>query len=167
MKYLKVGIITNTHGVRGGLKVKSLADEPERFLQLEWVYVHEEKKKMTVQKAVVRPKDILLHIEGINDMNQAEALKGCYLYTDESQRGNLEKDRYYVADLLGLPVYDTQSRLIGKLEKVLPAGANDIYVVQSVDKSKEYMIPAVKAFVHTISLDKGYIIIDPIEGMIT
>lgn len=167
MQFLKAGVVSNTHGVRGGLKVKCLADDLERFLELQWIYTKDPEKRHIIRDVVIRPKDVLLFLEGVDTMNQAEAMKGKYLYTDETQRRELSEDQHYIADLIGLKVYDVNNRFIGTVDQVLPTGASDILMVQSVEPNKHHMIPLVKAFVQDISMEKGCIVIDPIEGLIT
>ena len=167
MRFLKVGVVSNTHGVRGALKVKCLADDAERFLELEWVYTLEPKTRHAIRDVTVRPKDILLFLEGVDTMSQAEELKGKYLYTDETQRSDLEEDQHYIADLIGLKVYDVQDAFVGTVEQVMTTGASDILIIRSEDGSKQHMVPVVKALVREISPEKGIIIIDPIEGLIT
>ncbi len=167
MRFLKVGVVSNTHGVRGALKVKCLADDAERFLELAWVYTMEPEIRHMICDVTIRPKDILLFLEGVDTMSQAEELKGKYLYTDETQRKALEEDQHYIADLVGLKVYDVEDAFVGTVEQVMPTGASDILIIRSADGTQQYMVPAVKAFVREISPEKGIIIIDPIEGMIT
>ncbi|RQD70362.1 MAG: 16S rRNA processing protein RimM [Tindallia sp. MSAO_Bac2] len=167
MRFLKVGVVSNTHGVRGALKVQCLADEAERFLELEWVYTLEPEKRYKILNVSIRPKDILLFLEGIDTMNQAEEMKGKFLYTDDTQRSALEEDQHYIADLIGLKVYDIEDTYIGTVKQVMPTGANDILVIQSEDGTKEHMVPNVREFVREISPEKEIIIIDPVEGLIT
>lgn len=166
MKYLKVGVITTTHGLRGGMKVLPLTDDTSRFKQLEWVYIEGDQRKWMIRDVKIRPKDVVLLLEGLESIEQVEPLRGKHLYSDENQRQELEEDRYYVTDLIGLQVYHVNGELIGHLKQVIPTGAHDIYVVQSVDGKSEWMIPAVKAFVKEILLEENRMIIEPIEGLL-
>jgi 16S rRNA processing protein RimM len=167
MKYLKVGVIATTHGIRGGLKIHPMTDDHERFLELDWVYLEGSDKKWKIKEIKLRPKDLILYLEGLESMNDAEALRGKFLYTDETQRKQLEDDRYYVSDLIGLTVCLTNGEIVGSLTDVMRTGAHDIYVVTSSDGSKEWMIPAVTEFVKSVSLEERKMIIDPIEGMLS
>lgn len=166
MKYLKVGVIKSTHGLRGGMKVHPMTDDSSRFNHLRWVYVEGDQRKWMIKDVKIRPKDVVILLEGLESIEQVELLRGKHLYSDEEQRQELEKDRYYVADLIDLQVYHINGELIGYLKQVIPTGAHDVYVVRSIDGKKEWMIPAVKAFVKAILLEEKKIIIEPIEGLL-
>ncbi|AOY77337.1 ribosome maturation factor RimM [Clostridium formicaceticum] len=165
MKYLKVGKILNTHGLKGEMKIFSLTDYDERFEELEWVYIEGYEERFYINKVKYRPKDILLSFKDYGDINLVEKFKGRYLLIDESQKRDLPEDTYYIADIIGLAVYTLQDEYLGKVVQVLQAGSNEVYIIKD-DKGKEIMIPAVKEFMPEISLEKGKIIVRPIEGMI-
>jgi 16S rRNA processing protein RimM len=167
MNYLKVGVIATTHGVRGGLKIHPMTDDHARFQELKWVYMEGSEKKWKIKEVKIRPKDVIMYLEGLDTMNDAEPLRGKYLYTDETQRKPLEEDRHYVSDLIGLHVHLTDGTKVGVLSEVLTTGAHDVYVVTSSDEKNQWMIPAVKDFIISISLEDRKIIIDPIEGMLS
>ena len=75
----------------------------------------------------------------------------------------LPQGSIFIADLLGLPVYDGET-LLGTLAEVMPTPANDVYVVKSED-GQEHLIPSVPDFVLERNLDEGYIRVRLIEGM--
>jgi len=167
MKYLKVGVITTTHGLRGGIKVLPMTDRLDRFKNLEWVYIEGQDKKWIIKDVIIRSKDVILLLEGLDTIEKVEPLRGKYLLTDEDQRQELEDDQYYVVDLIGLQVHLVDGEMIGTLIQVIPTGAHDIYVVKSINGEKEWMIPAVKAFIKDISLEDGKVLVEPIEGLLT
>jgi len=167
MKYLKVGLIATTHGLKGGLRVRPLTDHADRFLELEWLYIEGSDQKWIIREVKVRPKDLILYLEGLNHIDQAEPLRGKHLYTDETQRPALEPDRYYVSDLVGLKAVYPDGREMGTLTQVFSTAAHDVYVITSPNGKNEWMIPAVKEFVLEILPEAGKVVIDPIEGMLT
>lgn len=166
MKYLKVGKILNTHGIKGMLKILSLTDYDERFEELEWVYIQGYNEKFHIDKISYRPKDILISLQGFDDINKVEKFKGKYILIDESQKRELPEDTHYISDLIGLDVYTVKDQYLGKVIDILQGGSSDIYVIKNHDTNKEVMIPAVKEFIPTISLEDKKVIVDPIEGMI-
>ncbi|SDK44528.1 ribosome maturation factor RimM [Natronincola ferrireducens] len=165
MKYLRIGKILNTHGIKGEVKVFSLTDYPERFEELKWIYIEDYKEKFHIKKVKYRPKDILLSFEGYDDINKVEKFKGKYLLIDESQKRELPEDTYYITDIIGLAVYTIADQYLGTVVDILQAGSNEVYVIKNKE-GKEVLIPAVKEFVPEISLEAGKIIVKPIEGMI-
>ncbi|SES66933.1 16S rRNA processing protein RimM [Natronincola peptidivorans] len=165
MKYLKVGKILNTHGIKGEIKVFSLTDYDERFEELEYVYIEGHKEKFHISNVKYRPKDIIIAFKDHDDINNVEKFKGKYLLIDEGQKRELPEDTYYIVDIIGLDVYTIDHKYLGKVVDVLQAGSNEVYCIKN-EAGKELMIPAVKEFIPEISLETGKIIVDPIEGMI-
>ncbi|NLM04389.1 MAG: 16S rRNA processing protein RimM [Clostridiales bacterium] len=166
MKYLKVGKILNTHGIKGMLKIQSLTDYDERFEELEWVYIQGYSEKLYIDKISYRSKDILLSFKNYDDINKVEKFKGKYVLIDESQKRELPEDTHYIADLIGLDVYTVEEKYLGKVIDILQTGSADVYIIKDGKTNKEIMIPAVKEFIPIVSLEEGKIIVNPIEGMI-
>lgn len=162
---LKVGKITNTHGIRGDLKVYPLTDYMERFEELEWVYIEGLDEKFYIKNIRYMATVVLLSFKDHEDINLVEKYKGKYLLIDNSQRRVLPEDTYYIADIIGLDVYDIKDEYIGRVKDIIQTGPNEVYIIGAKNK-KEILIPAVKEFIPTISLEEKKIIIDPIEGMI-
>lgn len=164
-KMLKVGKITNTHGIRGYLKVFPLTDYMERFEELDWVYIEGYENKFYIRDIKYMATVVLLSFKDYENINLVEKFKGKYLLIDESQRRDLPEDTYYIADIIGLDVYTIQNVYIGRVKDIIQTGPNEVYIIEGKDK-REIMIPAVKEFMPEISLKENKIIIDPIEGMI-
>ncbi|ABW19010.1 ribosome maturation factor RimM [Alkaliphilus oremlandii] len=164
-KMLRVGKITNTHGIKGDLKVLPLTDYFERFEELEWVYIEGFKDKFYIENIKYKPTLVILSFEGYGDINLVEKFKDRYLLIDESQRRILPEDTYYIADIIGLDVFTVKDEYIGKVVDIIQTGSSEVYVIR-MNNLKEIMIPSVKEFMPEISLEKKRITIDPIEGMI-
>lgn len=164
-KMLKVGKITNTHGIRGDLKVFPLTDYMERFEELDWVYIEGYSEKFYIKNTKYMSTVVLLSFKEHEDINLVERFKGKYLLIDESQRRDLPEDTYYIADIIGLHVYTLNNEYIGKVKDIIQTGPNEVYIIKG-ENNKEIMIPAVKEFIPQICLKERKVIIDPIEGMI-
>lgn len=67
---------------------------------------------------------------------------------------------FYVWDLIGKEVYNSNNEFLGILEKIDSYPANDVFVIKN--ENFHYYIPNVKEFVKDIG---DVIIADPIEGM--
>lgn len=105
----------------------------------------------------------LIKIDGIDTRNASEAICKKKLFIPFEDRKPLEKDQYFIDDLLGLTVYTVDGKVIGELSDVMIQHGNDILVIRSGDK--EVLIPFVKAFVR--SVDEKGIVVEPIEGMLS
>ncbi len=164
-KMLRVGKITNTHGIKGDIKVLPLTDYMERFEELEWVYIDGYKDKFYIKSVKYKPTTVILSFKGYDNINLVEKFKDKYLLIDDTQRRDLPEDTHYIADIIGLDVYNVENEYIGKVKDIIQTGPNEIYLIKCKD-NKEIMIPSVKEFIPEVSVEEGKIIIDPIEGMI-
>ena len=164
--YTIVGKITNTHGIKGELKVFPLTDDIERFDYLKRAFIGEEKIKVNLEKARYHKNLAIIKFKEYNDINEVMKFKDDYIYVDDEEKVVLPKGHFFIYDLIGSQVFDMSSNLIGNLINVLKGPSNDIYVVKDKEKDKEYLIPAVKEFVIEVNIQDKKIKINPIEGMI-
>ncbi len=164
--YIIVGVITNSHGVKGEVKVFPLTDDIDRFNYLENAYIGKNKIKVSVEKVRQHKNLAIIKFNEYNNINEILKFKDDYIYIDDGDKVNLPKDHFFIYDLIGSQVFDMESNLVGILEDVIKGPSNDIYVVKNKEKNKEYLIPSVKEFIHEVDILNKKIIIDPIEGMI-
>ncbi|MEQ3345911.1 ribosome maturation factor RimM [Peptoniphilus senegalensis] len=156
-----IGKIINTHGIKGELKVEPYTFDNKRFSKLKSVYVGNDLKEFLIKKVRVN-NFVYITFEGFEDINDVLNLKGLEIYIKDEDRLDLEEDQYYISDIIGKKVYDTEDNYIGILKNVLEYPANDIFIIESDDKSI-YQTPAVKEFIKKID---SIITIKLIEGMI-
>lgn len=166
-KYFEVGQIVNTFGVKGFVKVKPFTDDAERFEELKTVYICKKDgmQKVEIQEVKYHKNMVLLKIKGIDDMNEAEKVKGLYLKIDRKDAKKLPKDTYFIADLIGLDVYSDENKYLGKVEDIFSTGANDVYVVKN-DEGKQILLPSIPEVLKTIDLENEKIIVHILEGLI-
>ncbi|MGO1367895.1 MAG: ribosome maturation factor RimM [Senegalia sp. (in: firmicutes)] len=162
MNKIKVGKIINTHGLKGELKILALTDDENRFEDLNEIYI--EDTKYTIEKVRYKKNFPMIKFKEFSDINEVLKFKDKYIYIDEKDLVELEKDSYFIFQIKGLMVKTVDGLEIGIVKDVLSPGANDVYVVDG--KEKDHLIPAVKEFIKDINLDEGHIIIKPIEGLL-
>jgi len=166
MDYIKVGRITNTHGIKGELKVFPLTDNLNRFDDLKIVYLGNNKERAEVEEVKYHKGFAIIKFKEFDNINQVLRFKDDFLFIDAKDKVQLPKDHYFIFDIVDCLVYDTKGKEIGIVTDVLQYASNDVYVVKDQESGKEYLIPAVKKFVVDIDIDNKRLIIDPIEGMI-
>lgn len=164
--YTAIGSITNTHGIRGELKIFPLTDNIERFDFLDHAYIGEEKTKVNIEKVRYHKNLVIIKFKEFNDINEVLKFKESYIYVDDDEKVVLPEDHFFIHDLLGSEVFDIDSNLVGTLVDVLKGSSQDVYVVKDMEKNKEYLIPSIKEFIIQVNIEDKKIIIDPIEGMI-
>ena len=162
-KYLQIGKIVNTHGVRGEMKVIPWTDDPEVFLDFETVTI--DKTPYKVRSVRFQGQNILLKLEGVNDMTAAEGLKNKVIYANREDF-DLPEGTYFIADLIGLSVVEDETdAVLGTLTEVLSTGANDVYEV-TAEEGKKYYIPAIKDCVKSTDLAAKQMRIHVMEGLL-
>lgn len=163
MEKIKIGQIVNVVALKGEVKVYNYSDYKERFEELDYIYV--EDKKTNIENVRYMKEMVILKLEGSNDRNAAEALKGKNVYIGEDQLRELPEDTYYIRDLIGLEIRDQEDKKIGNLKDVIQNSAQDLYEIELENKNVT-LIPAVEEFVLDINLQEKYIKVKIIEGML-
>lgn len=160
-QYLEAGKIVNTHGIHGELKVLPWCDGPEFLLNFDTFYIDGQPVKAAAAR--VHKQSVLLTLEGVSDINAAMRLRDKILFIDRNDV-NLPEGRNFLADLFGLEVRDADTgKVLGTVADILTPPAHEVYVVRGGER--EYMIPAVDAFVLETNVNEGYLSVRLIEGM--
>ena len=158
LEFLEAGEIVTTHGVRGEVKVLPWADSPEFLLDYNRVIVGTVEYK--VEQCRIQKTCNLLKLAGIDSMEQAQQLRGKIV---KIYREDAPDDLIFAAELIGMEVF-CDGNCIGTIADVLDYPGNKVYVVRG---DYEYMIPAVKEFVLSTSLQDNKMQVRLIEGMRT
>lgn len=160
-EFLETGEIVNTHGVRGKVKIMPWADSPGFLCQFDTLYI--DGKAVKVLSSRVHKTAVLCTLEGVDSVEKAMKLKGKVVSLRREQI-QLPEGYHFLVDLVGLKVLDAASgEELGTVTEVLTLPAHNVYVVRG--KGKEYMIPAVPAFIVETNEDEGFIKVNVIEGM--
>lgn len=163
-KYLEVGKINNTHGVRGELKLTLWCDDIEYLKQFKTLYF-DDKGEKAVELLSARPQKNLaiIRLDGIDTMEKAEELKGKLLYCDRDD-AKIEEGSNYIADLIGCYVVDIDTEEeYGQVKDVLNYGSCDIYDIESW--GKHTLIPATDDIVKEINVEYKVIRIKKMKGL--
>ena len=163
-QFLEAGKIVRTHGIRGELLMECWADSPEFLLEAKHFYFDGGKRDAGLFSARAHKGRLLLKLQGVDTVEQGDALRGKVLYIDRNEV-SLEEGQVFLQDLIGLKAVDGNTgKEYGELKEVLPTGANDVYRIVDVS-GKEYLFPAVRHMIKEINLEKGVIELLPIPGI--
>ncbi len=164
---LKVGIISSTHGIKGEVKVFPTTDDLQRFKKLDRVLLDngKEKRELKIQSVKFFKQFVIVKFAEINDINDVEQYKGSSLWVTRKQAVTLDKDEYFIADLIGISVTAPKEQLKGRLKDVIETGANDVYVIELSD-GRELLLPAIKECVLSVDIEKGEMQIRLLDGLL-
>ena len=167
MEYIEIGQIVNTNGLKGVVKVNPFTDDISKFEDLKYVYIQlkNELKKVKIEQVRYNKNQVLLKLEGIDSIEEAEKYRNFYLKTEKESQEDLGEDTYYIVDLIGLDVYSDKNEYLGKIEDVFPTGSNDVYVVKD-NLGKQILIPAIADVVKKVDLKNKRMTISIIPGLI-
>ena len=156
-EFFKVGQIVNTHGVKGEVKVMCLTDDPQNFKRYKKVFV--EDKWMNILGVKFQKDRVILKLEGINNMDEAETYKRKYVMVLREDEPELPEDTFYVVDLIGCNVFDTEGKDLGKVYDVIQTKNNDVYWIR---EPKELLIPVLRDIVLEVTPEEKKIVIRPV-----
>lgn len=160
----QIGKITNTHGIKGEVKIYNLSDFNRFSIGAEvYIVLKEEKKVFTIERVRPQGKLLIVKFKGYDNINDILMYKGLELYSDEDVTDELEDDDYHYHDLIDKDVYTDQNVYVGKVISMIPVPQGHLLEIEKKDGTKA-MVPFIKVFVSEVLEDK--IIITPIEGLI-
>lgn len=164
---LQVGIITSTHGVRGEVKVYPTTDDPRRFRRLKEVVLDTGKVKMNLEIEGVKffKQFVILKFKGLDNINDIEKYRQKSLYVTRKNAVRLQRDEYFIADLIGLKVQDEDGKELGTVKDVIETGANDVYEVEMAD-GKSLLLPAIKQCILNVDVENGTMQVHVLEGLL-
>lgn len=167
MEYIEIGQIVNTNGLKGIVKVNPFTDDISKFEDLKYIYIQlkSELKKVKIEQVRYNKNQVLLKLEGIDSIEEAEKYRNFYLKTEKKSQEELGEDTYYIVDLIGIDVYSSNDEHLGKIEDVFPTGSNDVYVVKD-NLGKQILVPAIAEVVKKVDLKNKKMVIKVIPGLI-
>ena len=158
--YLVIGEVLKPQGVRGEIKVPPLTSDPERFYDLEQVFFKkgQDYNACEVEACRVSDEAVFLKLDGVNDRDAAEMLRGQMLYVDRENAVELSEDENFIVDLIGCIGTDTNGREIGKLVDVMQPGGNDVYIFKGA--LGEVLVPALRSVVLKVDVHSKTMLLD-------
>lgn len=165
-KYLEIGKIVSTHGIKGEVRVDPWCDSPAFFKRFKTLYYDKNGEK-AVKVLSCRPHGniVILMLEGVDSIEKANLLRNKVLYMNRED-ANLPKGRFFIQDLIGCKVIDAddESKVYGTLGDVSETGANDVWHVKD-ENGKEYLLPAIPPVIIETDVENETVKIRPLRGI--
>lgn len=165
-QFLRAGVISSTHGIRGEVKIFPTTDDAARFKEIKKVFLDTGKDKVELEIQNVRffKQFVIVKFKGIDNINEIEKYRGCSLLILRQDAVKLDKDEYYIGDLIGMDVY-TETGHFGVLRDVMETGANEVYIIDS-DCLGEVLIPAIRQCILDVDVEKNRMTVRLMDGLI-
>ncbi|MDX1716845.1 MAG: ribosome maturation factor RimM [Anderseniella sp.] len=163
-KPIILGRITGPQGIKGEVKLQSFTANPLDIASYGPLDASNG-LRLTIKSVKPYKNTLLARIDGVDDRNGAEALRGVELMIDRDRLPEAGEDEIYHADLIGLSAHDTTGNLLGTVVAVLDFGAGELLELKPAE-GKTILVPFNVDTVPDIDLDAGRLTIDPPEGLL-
>lgn len=163
-EYFEIGFITNTHALKGEVKVKPYTEHPKQLETLKQILIDFNGNLVpyAIEKVRYQQEIVLLKLKTIDSIEDAEKLKNHSIYIPRSAAKELEEGEYFIADLIGCEVYEKE--YIGVLDDVFTAGGGDVYVIKRKNK-KDLLLPALKSVIQKVDVENRRIDVEIPRGL--
>ena len=177
---VEVGRILDAWGVKGWLKILPHSTDPEALFSAKSWFLQAPDAKFRprfnaftgtvtigVDEVKTHSDSVVVKIDGVNDRNDAEALRGCRIFLPRSAFPAASKDEYYWVDLIGLNVVNREGVALGCVRDLMATGPNSVLCVEyhaaqedGSSQLEERMIPFVSAYVDSVDILGKLITVD-------
>ena len=166
-QFLRVGVISSTHGIRGEVKVYPTTDDPERFLDLDEVILDtgREHKILEIEGVKFFKNQVILKFKGYDSINDIEKYLKKDLLVDREHAVELGENENFIADLIDMEVVTEEGKVLGTLTDVIETGANDVYAVKTPE-GKEILLPAIRDCILDVNVDEKRMTVHVMEGLL-
>ncbi|HTN44602.1 MAG TPA: ribosome maturation factor RimM [Nitrospiria bacterium] len=165
--WVVIGEITKPFGLKGGLKIRPLTEDPGRFRRLAGAVleaVDGTRQTCTIDEVRTDRDSVVLFCREIETVEQVERFVGGTVRIPGSEAIRLPQGSYFQHDLVGLQVYLEDGRYLGVIREIWPTGGNDVLVVR--DGERERLIPAIKSIVIAVDLTEKRMVLRWMEGLL-
>ena len=177
---IEVGRILDAWGVKGWLKILPHSTHPEALFSAKSWFLQAPDAKfrpgfnafsgtvaISIDEAKTHSDSVVAKVAGLDDRNDAEALRGCRIFLARSSFPSASKDEYYWVDLIGLNVVNREGVALGCVRDLMATGPHSVLCVEYIQVQEdgtnalaERMIPFVALYVDTVDIAGKCITVD-------
>ena len=167
-EFLRVGVITSTHGIKGEVKVYPTTDDAERFLALKEKEVlldtGREMLPLVIENVRFFKNLVILKFQGIDNINDIEKYRGRDLLVTRENAVPLEEGEFFICDIIGSTVYEEDGSVFGTLRDVMETGANNVFVVETGD-GRGVLLPYIDDCIREVNVEEKRIVAYIMPGL--
>ena len=153
-----LGYISAVHGIKGWVKVHSWTRPMEAILDYQPWLLGDQLKPVKITDGRKQGKGLVALIPGFEDRETAVQLVGQQIFVNRKQLPPTDEGEYYWADLEGLEVQTIKGEKLGRVERLMETGANDVLVIRG---EREHLVPFIQGqYVKRVDLNDGLIEVD-------
>ena len=160
-----LGIITGAHGIKGWVRVKSFTADPEAIADYGPLSDESGARRFALELTGVQKGVLLARIDGVEDRNAAERLKGLRLYVRRADLPPPKEDEFYEADLIGLEAMREDGAVFGTIRAVNDFGAGASLEIED-PSGKMVLVPFTNAAVPMIDIANKRVVVVPPAGLL-
>lgn len=123
---VRVGRIISPHGIKGEVKLSAFTDDATALAGYGTLYNHDRSRNFVIKKIRAAKDSAIAVLEGVNNRNDAEKLKGIELYAKTSAMPELDNDSLYAFELVGMSVSAPTGEAIGIVSGLYDFGGGDV-----------------------------------------
>lgn len=150
-----LGHISTAHGIRGEVLIKSYAAEPESIAAYGPLTDNAGTRTFKIKSSRLTPKGVIARIEGVNDRNAAEALRGVDLYVSRDRLPETGDAEFYHTDLIGLIAETADGQPYGRVASVQNFGAGDLLEIERASGGDTEYLPFTNENVPVVDIANG------------
>jgi|SRR6185436_9578550 len=161
-----LGKIIRTHGVKGDVMVYLDVDNPQQYKKLKSIFIEREEiiTPFNISTVSIRDNIARIHITGVDDMTKAEEFLKCEVYLPLSKLPKLDKNKFYLHEIINFKVIDRTKGEIGIFEKIIDLPHQT--VAQIKNGNKEILVPMIPEFIESVNREEKILYLDLPEGLV-
>ena len=163
---LALGVVTSPRGVRGEVKVKCFTDRPEDLVAYGLLCDETGTREFRLRLVGQAKGTVVVRIEGVDDRDAAEALKGVHLCVPRDVLPEPDEGEFYHADLVGLRAELQDGTPFGEVTAIQDFGAGDLLEIRPEGKNRTLYVPFTLEVVPVVDVAAGRIVVVPPPGLL-
>jgi 16S rRNA processing protein RimM len=165
VRWVPLGYIAGTHGLRGDLRVKQHNPDSELLFELDEVALRHDGVVHVHEVSGVRGagKGLLLHLVGVDSIEAAERLRGAEVCIPRAALPPLAPGEFYHVDLEGLAARRVDGSQVGVVERVCDYPASQVVRIQGPEGVWE--VPMIAPYLVSVDVQAGEIVVDRLEDL--
>jgi 16S rRNA processing protein RimM len=160
-----LGVLIGARGVTGEVRVKTYTEAPEDIAAYGTLSDEAGKRTFEITDLRVIKGQASVKIEGVEDRDAAEALKGIEVFVSRAELPETEEDEYYHNDLIGLAVEDADGKAVGTVKALYDFGAGDVIEIER-EVGADVLLPFNAEMVTEVDIKAAKIVVEIPEELL-